>query len=152
MNQSLNSHLHHWRQNHQTIVLATGVFDLLHPEHQNFLARAKAAGDRLIVGLETDARVKTLKGSHRPNQSQNLRLHKVKALPHVDFAFLLPKKFDTPADWLGLLHRLKPNIYAVSSHTTHLQTKRVLCAQAGVKLKIVHRHNPTVSTTILLKT
>lgn len=48
------------------VVLVTGVFDLLHQEHQAFLRAAKQAGDVLLVGLESDSRVKALKGQGRP--------------------------------------------------------------------------------------
>ena len=54
------------------IVLATGCFDILHPAHLEFLALAKEQGDVLIVGLETDARVRQLKGKDRPNHHQRL--------------------------------------------------------------------------------
>ena len=55
-------------------ILVTGVFDLLHQEHINFLTKAKAVGDILVVGLETDTRVKQLKGFNRPINSTKDRL------------------------------------------------------------------------------
>ncbi len=52
------------------IVLVTGVFDLLHQEHVIFLAKAKSGGDLLIVAIESDMRVKKIKGNDRPIQGQ----------------------------------------------------------------------------------
>src|SRR3990172_12032671 len=60
----------YWRSLGKKIVLVTGVFDLLHDEHRNFLKVAKKAGDFLIVGLESDTRVRALKGVGRPVHDQ----------------------------------------------------------------------------------
>ena len=60
--------------NKQTTVLATGVFDVLHIEHIRFLAAAKQQGDRLIVGVESDVRVRAMKGPGRPLHDEQVRL------------------------------------------------------------------------------
>ncbi len=132
----------------QTIVLATGVFDLLHFEHINFLSKAKAVGDILIVGIESDFRVKQIKGNLRPIESETKRLQNVANLPVVDFAFLLPHSFSSQSAWEQLIIDLSPDIYAVSSHTSFLENKQRICDQHGVQLKIVHNFNPQISTTI----
>lgn len=133
-----------------TLVLATGVFDLLHVEHVNFLQKAKAAGDLLVVGLETDSRVREIKGVCRPQQNQWVRLKQVQELPSVDWAFILPENFSQPEEHLALLESLQPEILAVSSHTSHLKEKRTLLKKVDGKVAVVHQHNPQVSTTKLI--
>jgi cytidyltransferase-like protein len=129
------------------IVLATGVFDILHIEHIRFLTRAKAAGDFLSVGLETDARVKSMKGHHRPVNDQIVRLEQISSLKPVDHAFILPEKFSTQSDWDHFMAAVSPVVYAVSSHTKYLENKRKLAKKHGSTLKVVHEFNPTFSTT-----
>jgi rfaE bifunctional protein nucleotidyltransferase chain/domain len=140
-----------WRQNNQRIVLVTGVFDILHVEHIRFLTKAKAAGDKLIVGIETDARVKKIKGEHRPANNQEIRLEQLAGVKPVDAAFILPDKFDTQADWENCIATIKPAIYAVSSHTSYLENKRDIAEKFGAKLDIVHEFNPDISTTHLFE-
>lgn len=138
-----------WREQHEAIVLATGVFDILHPEHIRFLTKAKAVGDRLIVGLETDERVRAIKGPHRPIHAAVLRLEQIEALKVVDASFLLPAQFDAQKDWELLMQQVHPDIYAVSSHTSWLDNKLQVCNKFGVDLKIVHQFNPDSSTSQL---
>lgn len=134
----------------QTVVLATGVFDLLHQEHVNFLRKAKAAGDFLVVGIESDTRVRQMKGPTRPIRDQATRLHQVQALGFVDVVFVLPEQFSQPADHRQLLAEVRPNILAISSHTAHQDAKKALLEEFGGQLQVVHQHNPAISTTILL--
>lgn len=140
-----------WHSQGLKVVLATGVFDLLHLEHLRFLTKAKAAGDKLIVGLETDARVRRIKGSHRPVNSAKIRLEQLRALAAVDLAFVLPQQFSRQEDWINFMTALKPDLYAVSSHTAHLANKRLICRRLGITCRVVHRFNPTVSTSLLLR-
>lgn len=135
----------------QKVVLVTGVFDLLHQEHRNFLARAKKAGDLLVVGVESDQRVRQLKGWGRPVQSQGERRWQLAQLSVVDWAFVLPKKFSQPEQHLKLLRQLQPDVLAVSAHTSYLAEKRELMAQVGGEVRVVYEHQPGVSTTALLE-
>lgn len=138
------------RRRHQTIILATGVFDLLHPGHISFLIQAKLSGDVLVVGLESDQRVKQLKGKSRPINPQSTRLHQIFETGLVDSAFILPRHFSQPSQHLKLLRQIQPHILAVSSHSPHLNEKKILMQQIGGQLKIVLNHNPLYSTTKLL--
>lgn len=138
------------KQEGKAIVLATGVFDLLHIEHLNFLQKAKKAGDILIVGLESDTRVKIIKGEERPINNQIVRQKNISLLPYVDFCFILPDVFSSPEDHNRLIDAIKPNILAVSSHTKHLEAKNTILNKHGGKVQIVHDHNPNISTTQIL--
>jgi len=139
-----------WQQK-KKIVLVTGVFDLLHQEHIIFLVKAKEAGDVLVVGIETDKRVKKLKGIDRPINDQFKRQQQVGDLPVVDLAFILPEGFSSKQEQLNLLKLIKPQILAVSSHTLHLKQKRLLMRQVGGKVRVVYQHNPNISTTLMLR-
>lgn len=148
--QRLLKRIQQCKQEGKVVVLATGVFDLLHEEHRRFLQKAKKAGDILIVGIETDVRVKQMKGTDRPVNNQYRRLEAVKRLDYVDLAFLLPEAFSTPQAHEQLIAEIKPDILAVSSHTSHLEAKRRILEKYGGSVKVVHQHNPAISTTLLI--
>ncbi len=131
-------------------VLVTGVFDVLHEEHVAFLQQAKALGGRLLVGLESDVRVKKIKGADRPINNQNLRQRHITELGLADEVFILPERFDSPDDHRELLQKLKPDILAVSSHSSHIDKKSRLMQEIGGKLQIVRQHNPALSSSILI--
>ncbi|HLI51492.1 MAG TPA: PfkB family carbohydrate kinase [Thermomicrobiaceae bacterium] len=90
----------------RTIVFTNGVFDILHAGHVDFLKRAKALGDVLVVGVNTDAGARRLKGPNRPINNQQDRLALVAALEPVDHAILFDEA--TPAE---LIRRLRPRIH-----------------------------------------
>lgn len=138
-----------WHQQGYRVVLATGVFDILHVEHIRFLTKAKSSGDRLIVGIETDKRVALIKGPDRPVNYELVRLEQLLALRVVDEAFVLPEKFDSQPDWVGFINLIRPDVYAVSSHTSYLDNKRQICESHGIEFAIVHQFNPSYSTTSL---
>ena len=60
-----------WKKEGNTIVFTNGCFDLLHPGHVDYLFEAKALGDKLVIGLNSDSSVSELKGPHRPIQNQH---------------------------------------------------------------------------------
>lgn len=131
-------------------VLVTGVFDLLHQEHLNFLQKAKLLGDQLVVGIESDRRVKQMKGQARPILSQGRRRSNLEALRIADQVVILPEQFGQPADHLNFVKKVGAKILAVSSHTAFLAEKQRIMAQVGGKVVVVHQHNPAISTSILL--
>lgn len=133
------------------MVLATGVFDLLHIEHRRFLAAASAVGDILVVGIECDQRVREIKGPGRPRQKQPTRLRQLQSLAFVDVVFVLPRDFSHPAAHRSLLQILRPAVLAVSQHSPHQDKKAALMTSIGGALQVVHAHNPAISTTKLLE-
>jgi cytidyltransferase-like protein len=139
-----------WQSEGRKVVLATGVFDLLHIEHFRFLEKAKNAGDRMIVGVETDQRVQSLKGGMRPINEREIRLEQLEALKVVDLAFALPEKFNSQSDWELFMDSLKPDVYAVSSGSPYLENKLAICRKFGIRFQVVHRHNPKHSSSMLV--
>lgn len=136
------------RSDHKRIVLVTGFFDLLHQEHINFLKKAKESGDTLIVAVESDARARILKGEGRPIETQSLRLSKL--APYADYLIALGADFNNPAAFESLIAAVRPSVLAVSSHTAHQDKKAALVEKYGGTLKIVHTHNPEISTSKII--
>ncbi len=94
-----------WKASGQRVIFTNGCFDLLHPGHIHLLGHAKELGDRLIVGLNSDASVRRLKGAGRPILSQRDRAHLLSSLDCVDLVVLFHE--DTPE---LLLEALTPDI------------------------------------------
>jgi rfaE bifunctional protein nucleotidyltransferase chain/domain len=78
------------------VVFTNGVFDLLHPGHLRYLQQARALGDMLIVGLNSDASVRRNKGPERPINAESERAEVVAALECVDAVVIFEE--DTPAE------------------------------------------------------
>lgn len=131
------------------IVLVTGCFDLLHQAHKDFLKAAKAQGDILVLGLETDKRISQLKGKKRPINNWEKRAENLARLKIADYIFPLPESFYKPQAHLKLLHLIKPKILAVSQSTPHLAEKKRLSAQVKAKIYLFP-HNPKYSTSKIL--
>ncbi len=94
-----------WRTSGVKVVFTNGCFDLLHPGHIDLLHRARALGDRLIIGLNTDASIKRLKGDHRPILTEKDRALILGALGCVDMVVLFDE--DNP---LNLIKEIRPEI------------------------------------------
>lgn len=87
------------------MVFTNGVFDLLHPGHIDLLTTARAAGDALVVGLNSDDSVRRLKGPSRPIRGEADRAYVLAALECVDQVVTFSE--DTP---LELVNRLRPDV------------------------------------------
>ncbi len=135
------------QQRQQKVILATGVFDVLHHKHAEFLRKARAAGDFLIVGLESDVRVTAMKGPDRPINPAAKRQENLEKLGIADVVFVLPEQFAGPADHEALIAFIKPTALAVSSHTKHLEAKSQILQKYGGTVIVVLEHDPTISTT-----
>jgi D-glycero-beta-D-manno-heptose 1-phosphate adenylyltransferase len=83
-----------WRAQKKKVVFTNGCFDLLHPGHTRYLADARSQGDLLVVGLNTDASVRKIKGALRPIMAQKDRAEVLAALRSVDYIILFNE--DTP--------------------------------------------------------
>lgn len=95
-----------WRQSLRgPLVFTNGVFDLLHPGHIDVLTGARAQGAHLVVGLNSDASVRRLKGPSRPVRSEAERAYVLAALECVDAVVIFGE--DTP---LALVQHLTPDV------------------------------------------
>lgn len=94
-----------WRFRDQRVVFTNGCFDLIHLGHLEYLIQARALGDHLVVGVNSDASVQRLKGAHRPIKDQNSRLHILASFVFVDAVVLFDE--DTP---LELIKSVRPDV------------------------------------------
>jgi D-beta-D-heptose 7-phosphate kinase/D-beta-D-heptose 1-phosphate adenosyltransferase len=101
----LEAHLLDWRQQGLRVGFTNGCFDILHPGHVKVLTAARGACDRLIVGLNSDASVKRLKGEGRPVQNERARAEVLAALEAVDLVAMFDE--DTP---ITLITQIKPSV------------------------------------------
>ena len=96
-------------------VIVNGTFDVLHPGHVALLNTARSYGDYLVVAIDTDRRVKQLKGTTRPINDQNDRrvvLSNLKAVDIVEF-------FDSEEELIELMKIYKPGVYVKGSDWKH---------------------------------
>jgi D-beta-D-heptose 7-phosphate kinase/D-beta-D-heptose 1-phosphate adenosyltransferase len=94
-----------WRRRGQRVTFTNGCFDLIHPGHVALLDQARAAGDRLVVGLNSDASVRRLKGANRPVQHETARATVLASFQSVDLVVIFDE--DTPME---LIAALRPDV------------------------------------------
>ena len=86
-------------------MFTNGCFDIIHPGHVDYLERARSMGSCLVVGLNSDASVRRLKGALRPVNDQQSRARVLAALACVDFVIIFDE--DTP---LELIRKVRPDV------------------------------------------
>jgi len=103
--QNLPLKLAEWSSDHKKIVFTNGCFDILHKGHVEYLSKAADLGDVFILGLNSDASVKRLKGLSRPLQDQSSRALVMAALEFISVVVLFEE--DTP---LELIRLVQPDV------------------------------------------
>ena len=117
----------------RTVVFANGVFDLLHVGHVRYLQAAGAEGDLLIVGVNSDASTRSLKGAGRPILTERARASLVAALAAVNYVVI----FDD-LDVNALLREFQPDVHAKGTdYTLETVPERDLAALLGIRIAIV---------------
>ena len=112
-------------------VMATGVFDLLHPGHVFFLTEARKLGDELVVVVARDQTARRLK--HEPYVPEHLRREMVESLKPVDRAVL-----GSATDIYATVEQLKPEIIALGyNQLWNVKEVEAECARRGVPVKVV---------------
>jgi D-beta-D-heptose 7-phosphate kinase/D-beta-D-heptose 1-phosphate adenosyltransferase len=138
----LDAQVAEWRKQGQRVGFTNGCFDILHPGHVRVLTQARAACDRLIVGLNSDASVRRLKGAERPVQEEQARAEVLAALEAVDLVAVFEE--DTP---LELISRIKPSVLVKGGDYTREQVvgHEVVSAYGGeiVLVDILQGHSTT---------
>jgi D-glycero-beta-D-manno-heptose 1-phosphate adenylyltransferase len=121
------------RQNGAKIVFANGCFDVLHVGHIRYLYGAKAHGDVLVVGINSDRQVASLKGPGRPIMADTERAEMVASIAAVDFVTI----FDEPTVE-NLLLALRPDIHAKGTdYTEETVPERDVVLSYGGRVAIV---------------
>ena len=127
------------------IVLAGGVFDILHYGHIHFLKEAKKLGDYLIVALESDKNVKKLKGESRPFHNQKQRKEILEGMSYVDRVIILKDEM-RDRDYEKLVIAISPNIIAVTKGDKMIEKKKAHAKKAGAKVSeipLIKTHSTT---------
>ncbi|SDD80909.1 D-glycero-beta-D-manno-heptose 1-phosphate adenylyltransferase [Sporomusa acidovorans] len=112
----------------KTIVFTNGCFDILHAGHVRYLTGARQLGDCLIVGLNSDKSVRSLKGPTRPVNSQDDRAEVLAGLRAVDYVVIFHEKTAE-----NIINEIKPDIYAKGGDycVKDLPESRVVEANGG---------------------
>lgn len=131
------------------IVVVGGCFDILHPGHIIFLEQAKRAGDSLLVLLESDARVRRLKGIGRPVHNQKQRALVLSALKTVDHIIMLPD-MKRNEDYDQLITLIAPDVIAATAGDENNAYRKRAAKLAGAIFKIVTKIIGNHSTSALL--
>jgi rfaE bifunctional protein nucleotidyltransferase chain/domain len=134
------------RESGKRIVFTNGCFDILHAGHVRYLAAARSKGDVLVLGLNSDASVKSIKSDSRPVVSQDQRAEVLAGLACVDYITI----FDEP-DPLTLIQAIKPDILAKGAdwEETKIIGSDVVKSYGGevVRIKLV----PDISTSSIIQ-
>ena len=107
-----------WKKTGLRIVLTSGTWDLFHVGHAEYFEKAKALGDLLIVGVDSDEKVRARKGPHRPIVPEGERVRILAHVRHVDALTLKPAKEQTNA----LIKLVRPDVLVMSKSTGHSAT------------------------------
>ncbi len=105
LNQNIIDKIEEWKAENNKIVFTNGCFDILHCGHIKYLQEAKALGQKLIIGLNSDDSVKRLKGKDRPVNTQECRGEVLAALEAVDLVVVFEE--DTPIE---IIKKIVPDI------------------------------------------
>ena len=143
---ALQKEIQKWRAAGQKIVLTNGCFDLIHVGHLRTFREAKKLGDILIVGINSDQSVQSLKGPTRPIISENDRAELVAALKPVDYVIVFEE-----LNASNLLELIRPDYY-VKGGDYSLETlpERDTLIRLNIKLKTIPLVKG-ISTTELVK-
>jgi rfaE bifunctional protein nucleotidyltransferase chain/domain len=131
--EGLHDVLDEHRRAHRKIVFANGVFDLLHAGHVRYLQAARSEGDVLVVGINSDASTRKLKGEGRPILTERARAALVAALEAVNYVVV----FDE-SDVNALLREFQPDVHAKGTdYTADTVPERELAKLLGIRIAIV---------------
>ena len=131
--QKLNSLVAEHKKRGQKVVFANGCFDILHVGHVRYLEAARRQGDILIVAVNGDASVRTLKGPGRPILGEAARARLVAALRAVDYVVI----FSEPTV-ASLLRDLLPDVHAKGTdYSADTVPERAVAKELGIQVAIV---------------
>ena len=126
-------------------IIVNGTFDLLHVGHIELLEYAKSLGDQLLVCIDSDSRVKQLKGESRPINTQDDRIKMLNALRCVDMVWV----FDTKEKLIEQIERYQPDIMVKGSdYKGRSVVGEALCKQVIYYDRTEHSTTKTIQSII----
>jgi D-beta-D-heptose 7-phosphate kinase/D-beta-D-heptose 1-phosphate adenosyltransferase len=117
------------------IVLTSGSFDLIHLGHVKYLARAKELGGILVVGVDSDAKIRRRKGEDRPMVPENERLELLAHQRPVDLIYL---KQDEDPRW-GLIKAVEPDVLVLTADHSYTDEQLVQLAEVVGEIQVIER-------------
>jgi rfaE bifunctional protein nucleotidyltransferase chain/domain len=145
--EQLRQRVAEWRRAGNTITLANGCFDLLHVGHVRYLHAAKNLGGRLIVAVNSDDSVRSLKGEGRPIMPADERAEILAALTDVDAVVIFGEK-----DVRALIRELRPDVQAKGTdYTAENVPERDVVTECGGRVEIVGDPKDHSATEIIQK-
>lgn len=133
------------RAHGKTVVFTNGVFDILHAGHVHLLRQARALGDVLVVGVNTDRSARQLKGKNRPINSERDRLALVAALDAVDYAVLFDESVPST-----MIRRLRPHIHVKGGdYAGAVLPEAEAVAEVGGRVEIVQLQGDVSTSSVI---
>ena len=143
----LNDLLKKIREEGKTIVTTNGCFDILHVGHVRYLEKTKSFADVLIVALNSDKSVKSIKGDNRPINNENDRAEVLSGLKSVDYVVLFDE--DSPIE---LLLQIKPDVYTKGAdYTVETLPEAKPIMEAGGRIEFISFVEGKSTTSIIEK-
>ena len=131
----------------QTFVVTNGCFDILHVGHVRYLQKTKEYADKLIVMLNSDVSVKSIKGPTRPINCEADRAEILSSLSCVDYVVLFDEK--SPAD---LLENIKPDVYTKGAdYTLETLPERDVVIKNNIKVEFIDFVDGKSTTNVIKK-
>jgi rfaE bifunctional protein nucleotidyltransferase chain/domain len=131
--EQLKRRVEKWRRSGEKVTLANGCFDVLHVGHVRYLHAAKELGGKLIVAINSDDSVRSLKGNGRPHMSENERAEILAALADVDAVVIF-----TEPDVRALIREIRPDVQAKGTdYTAESVPERDVMMEFGGRVEIV---------------
>ncbi len=148
--------VHDLRHTGTEVILAQGVFDLLHVGHVGYLRAAHSQTDTVnppivIVGIENDYSVRANKGEKRPVNTDQERAEVLSELTSADLVFIYPDapRYERAEDFIDRYHALGPSSVAVEDWDPHLDLKLWQAQEAGTELLVLECHRDNSTTRML---
>ena len=145
--EQLNRQVEAWRKSGDKVTLANGCFDVLHVGHVRYLRAAKELGGHLIVAINSDDSVRSLKGAGRPLMPAEERAEILAALSDVDAIVIFPEP-----DVRALIREIRPDIQAKGTdYTADSVPERDTVVECGGRVEIVGDPKDHSATEIIRK-
>lgn len=123
------------------IIISNGVYDVIHRGHVRLLEYARSLGNKLIVAIDTDSRVKTLKGANRPINNSSDRRKVLEAIRYVDMVV----EFDSEEELIAIIKDLD---YPIMVKGDEYKNKRIVGSEYCSDIKFVEKDSLSTTATI----